>query len=174
MNLIASQQELEEALDACQSSHQGAFSAMHKYPSPEACNPCLQIEGFGLLGLPLSVAEAKRLRDVCNQSPFGKGEQSMVDRTVRDTLEIDGRRIQFLNSLYWNGWLGRAVAKACEQLGVTGQQTRCELYKLLLYETGAQSVHPVSVPVYAAHILHQLSLASRVRSPCSVTSVPVR
>lgn len=113
---------------------------MHKYPSPEACNPCLNIEGFGLLGLPLSVAEAERLRQVCNQAPFGKGEQSVVDRQVRDTLEIDRGRLKFMNSPHWEAWLDRAVAKACEQLGVTGQQTRCELYKLLLYEAGAQSV----------------------------------
>ena len=111
---------------------------MHKYPSPDSCNPCLDIEGFGLLGLPLSGAEAERLRHVCNQAPFGKGQQSVVDRKVRDTLEVDGRRIKFTNSPHWNAWFGSAVAKACEQLGVAGQETRCELYKLLLYETGAQ------------------------------------
>ncbi len=59
------------------------------------------IEDFGILGLPLSVSEAKHLiaASVTAQAPFGMGERTVVDRTVRDTWEVDGSKVSILLSV---------------------------------------------------------------------------
>ncbi|KLO18810.1 hypothetical protein SCHPADRAFT_806563, partial [Schizopora paradoxa] len=107
----------------------------------EAPNPLLHIEGFGVLGLPLSAPEAKRVisTSVTQQAPFGMGERTVVDKTVRDTWEIDGSKIQFGNPR-WTTWMADVVVPhICGNLGVNIASTapRAELYKLLLYETGS-------------------------------------
>ncbi|KZV75575.1 hypothetical protein PENSPDRAFT_72660 [Peniophora sp. CONT] len=125
---------IKSAFKACKSGFQGTYATWQKYPS--APNPCMDIDGLGIIGLPLSAAEAERLRVRCNPAAFGKGERTVIDTSVRDTYELDGVHVQFGNPL-WDGWLGEAMSNACEQLGVKGKQVRHELYKLLLYETGS-------------------------------------
>lgn len=53
----------------------------------------VDVDGFGVLGLPLNAAEAKRLISVCEQAPFGMGERTVVDRSVRDTWEVDAAKV---------------------------------------------------------------------------------
>lgn len=74
------------------------------------------------------------------QAPFGHGERTVVDKKVRDTFEIEPSRVRFTNPL-WEPFITQTVAKAAwTKLGVAPQKTlpRCELYKLLLYQTGSQ------------------------------------
>ncbi|KAH7103481.1 hypothetical protein BKA62DRAFT_828650 [Auriculariales sp. MPI-PUGE-AT-0066] len=129
--------ELEDALNFCADGHQGKFAAMITYDSLSTCNPCIHIEGFGVIGLPFSPFEANRLRTFCDQAAFGKGDQTVIDLDIRNTLEIDGSKLQFLNNPDWNSWIAKAAARTCEELGVQGRQTRPEVYKLLIYPEGA-------------------------------------
>ncbi|VDB99821.1 unnamed protein product [Peniophora sp. CBMAI 1063] len=134
LEMLDIKESIKSAFAACESGFQGTYATWQKYPS--APNPCMDIDGLGLLGLPLSTTEAGRLRVRCNPAAFGKGERTVIDTSVRDTSELDGAHIRFLNPL-WDTWVEEAVLKACEQLGVTGKRVRHELYKLLLYETGS-------------------------------------
>lgn len=72
----------------------GSFASSQSYD--DAPNPFLRIDGFGTLGLPLSEAEAQRLIGVCKQAPFGKGEETVVDKSVRDTWEVDASKVPSL------------------------------------------------------------------------------
>lgn len=89
--------------------------------------------------MPLSQPEAKRIITKCRQAPFGKGERTVVDKEVRDTWEIDSANVHFDNPL-WANFMTRVVRETCETLGVNYDASRpqCELYKLLVYETGSQ------------------------------------
>jgi hypothetical protein len=74
------------------------------------------------------------------QAPFGHGERTVVDKEVRDTWEIEPGKVAFSN-LEWLAFVtGNVVRQVCAELGVSVQASmpRCELYKLLLYETGSQ------------------------------------
>jgi hypothetical protein len=116
---------------------QGSFAFSRTYN--EAPNPVLHLDGAGNIGLPLSHREAKVVIEHCAQAPFGKGEQTVVDKDVRDTWEIDSQKIRFDNPA-WVAFMGRVSQDICTTLGVNFQasQPRCELYKLLLYEKGSQ------------------------------------
>ena len=71
----------------------GSFSYHMTHDS--APNPCMHIDGFGPLGLPLSPHEAKRLIGLCIQAPFGKNERTIVDKEVRDTWELSPDKVRF-------------------------------------------------------------------------------
>ncbi|KAI0058526.1 hypothetical protein BV25DRAFT_1891186 [Artomyces pyxidatus] len=115
----------------------GTYAVASTYES--ACNPCITIDGFGSVGLPLSIRDATLLRSVCNRAPFGKGERTVIDTEVRDTWELDPARIHFANP-HWESWVLNTVLRSvCSGLGVNTTSTlpRCELYKMLLYEAGS-------------------------------------
>ncbi|KAL8979745.1 MAG: hypothetical protein Q9205_005000 [Flavoplaca limonia] len=71
------------------------------------------------------------------EAPFGKGDQKLVDPSVRKTWEIDPAQVQFCNP-QWSKTVQYAVNKTIEQLGVLGGESsvRAELHKLLLFEEG--------------------------------------
>ena len=75
-------------LDALgKSSFTGKFSFHRTYA--DAPNPSMRVTGLGTIGLPLDANAAERLKSHCQPAPFGKGTQTVVDRTVRDTWEVD-------------------------------------------------------------------------------------
>lgn len=100
----------------------------------------MSITGLGLIGLPLSDYDAKRMISAATLAPFGHGERTVIDKTVRDTWEIDPEKITFVNPA-WNEHIDKAICtEVCTALGVSASVSKMELYKLLLYETGSQYV----------------------------------
>ncbi|GJE87377.1 hypothetical protein PsYK624_034600 [Phanerochaete sordida] len=126
----------EAALKETKSNFQAAFSFHRTYP--EAPNPALKLSDLGIVGLPLSTREAESIKAHSAQAPFGMGERTLVDKTVRDTWEMDGKKVSFVNPK-WDTWLAGVVGEVCRTLGVNvaASRPRAELYKLLLYETGS-------------------------------------
>ncbi|KAF9646265.1 hypothetical protein BDM02DRAFT_3271099 [Thelephora ganbajun] len=100
--------------------------------------PGLHIEGVGMIGLPLSEREAKLIEAAAIQAPFGRGTETVVDTTVRDTFEINPDRFSFKNPA-WAEFLQQVMKTVAEGLGFppTRPLPRAELYKLLLYKTGS-------------------------------------
>jgi hypothetical protein len=76
------------------------------------------------------------------------GERTVVDTDVRDTWEMDAPLVRFENSS-WVVWVMSVVREVYAELGVNWEASRlrCELYKLLVYETGSQYVQISSVLV---------------------------
>lgn len=97
--------------------------------------PGLHIEGVGPVSLPVTAAVANEIKKVAKQAPHGRGMQTIVDTSVRNTLQVDAQHIQIKNSS-WKSGLRKAIAKAAEGLGVSSSLVRAELYKLLMYEEG--------------------------------------
>jgi hypothetical protein len=76
------------------------------------------------------------------QAPFGKGTETLVDKTVRDTWEIDPASVSILNPK-WGEYMDHVASQTVwASLGVAPFTTkpRCELHKLLVYQTGSQYV----------------------------------
>ena len=48
---------------------------------------------IGPIGLPLNEREANVVKSGCKQAPFGKGERTVVDKSVRDTWEMDASMV---------------------------------------------------------------------------------
>ncbi|PIL31379.1 hypothetical protein GSI_06079 [Ganoderma sinense ZZ0214-1] len=103
----------------------GAISFTQAYPT--APNPILDIEGLGIVGLPLSSRDAAAIKACAEQAPFGMADQTVVDKTV-----------SFVNEA-WQPFLKGVLQDVCQALGVNFDASKplCELYKLLLYETGS-------------------------------------
>ena len=89
-----------------------------------------------VLGLPLCEWQAKQVKDMCTLAPYGKGTKTIVDTAVRNTWQLNPDQFRIDNSK-WRESLFGIVEKVKEELGFSDSSIiHCELYKLLLHETG--------------------------------------
>ncbi len=77
---------------------------------------------------------AKELIGGCHVAPYGKGTQTLVDKRMRDTLELNPEEFHLSDA--WNAAITETVRGAAEALGLPGEQMEARLYKLLVYEKG--------------------------------------
>jgi len=107
----------------------------------QALNPCICLEGVGLIGLPLSPRDAALVIQHARQAPFGHADKTIVDKDVRHTWEIKPSQLAFTNP-GWHKYVEETAWTVCDALGakVPVGALRCELHKLLLYEPGGQYV----------------------------------
>jgi hypothetical protein len=82
----------------------------------------------------LKPATAKKLAGLCRVAPYGKGTQTLVNRKVRDTLELDPKKFRL--SPEWDAAVAGAARAAAEQLGLPAERVEARLYKLLVYQKG--------------------------------------
>jgi len=97
-------------------------------------DPGLEVDGLGAIKLPLKRATATKLVAQCRSAPYGKGTQTLVDRRVRDTLELDPKKFRLGRE--WDAAVAGAARDVAEQLGLPADQVAVRLYKLLVYEKG--------------------------------------
>ena len=90
------QDVLDSALQDKSICSNASFSFSRSYP--EAPNPALSLADIGLVGLPLSIRDAELVKTRCTQAPFGMGERTIVDKTVRDTWEMDAKQVRGMYS----------------------------------------------------------------------------
>ncbi len=69
-------------------------------------DPCIEVEGLGAIKLPLKRTTAKELVASCQVAPYGKGAQTLVNKNVRNTFELDPKKFRVSDA--WNA----AIAKA--------------------------------------------------------------
>ncbi|KAH0022252.1 hypothetical protein KCU78_g5824, partial [Aureobasidium melanogenum] len=129
--------DLLNYLDTIASS--GDFATMKSY-SKLSVNPHVRLLGADSqeeveIGIPLGLQDAQKLIKVARQAPFGKGEQTIVDTSFRNTWELNPS--QFSLSDKWQPYVDTLMRSACDGLGVKTNDVRAELYKMLLYEKGA-------------------------------------
>lgn len=120
------------------SSVRGAGSSATFQSFQEVVNPGIHLEGIGQISLPLTQPDADRLIAKICKAPFGKGDQTLIDESVRKTWEIDAGEVDFLNPA-WAGWFDSVVKTVERELGVVAGpgSIRAEPYKMLLYGEGA-------------------------------------
>jgi hypothetical protein len=117
-------------LDNLKSS--GAFAAQKTYAA--FVNPGLDIAGHGPIPLPLTVNDAESIKSVCERAPFGQGDKTVVNTSVRNTWELNHSQFKTANP-EWNSYLTQVLADATVSLGL--QNVHVVPHKLLLYEKGS-------------------------------------
>lgn len=126
-------QSLQTSVESVEGN--GSFASQARF---DEVNPGLEVEGLGRFGMPLSEPEIRRLMLSSHQAPFGKGEETIVDTSVRKTWEIDATKIRLCNPS-WPAARQRILEHACRELGIPDgtEHVEAQLYKLLIYEPGA-------------------------------------
>ncbi len=96
----------------------------------------LNITPDNILGLPLGSCQEKLIIASSTQAPFGRGEETIVDTSVRCTWQLSPAQFTINNS-QWMEQLEALLSKVKHELGCDPNMiVICELYKLLLYEPG--------------------------------------
>ncbi|KAL8861958.1 MAG: hypothetical protein Q9178_001828 [Gyalolechia marmorata] len=133
----------------------GSFAAFGTIDS--FVNPGISIDPIGIVRLPLSEDDAQALAQISNKAPFGKGNETLVDESVRKTWQIDAAHVRISNK-DWQLGLDRILEHVAKGLGIAGgpSSIRAELYKMLLYEKGAMfKPHQEFVTKYA-DVVHEI------------------
>ncbi|KAF3894155.1 Fe2OG dioxygenase domain-containing protein [Trichophyton interdigitale] len=102
-------------------------------------DPKLHINGLDrVVKLPLSPDDTNAIIDVCHRSPFGKGEETLVDTSVRKCWELNTTEFD-IKAPGWANYMKKIVADVGKGLGVADKVSsiRADPYKLLLYEKDA-------------------------------------
>ena len=97
--------------------------------------PLIDVDGVGVIALPLLPAQAKQLIKAATRAPFGRGSETVVDTAIRRTWQIEASRVA-IGGKHWPKTINGIAARAAEGLGVAGPVT-AELYKLLVYDKGS-------------------------------------
>lgn len=110
----------------------GDIANFTRYPT--FANPGLRIEGHPAFPLPLTTSDAEVIKAACKEAPFGKGEDTVVNTSVRKTWELNHAQFQLINP-EWAGFLQKVYLTAADGLGLTDVSVKP--HKLLLYEKGS-------------------------------------
>jgi hypothetical protein len=90
------------------------------------CLPGLKIEGVGDISFPLIPFQADLIKETGTQAPYGKGSETIVDKTVRNTIQLSPSLVQF--SPRWPSMLDDLARTACAGMGIDKDTFRTELY----------------------------------------------
>ena len=97
--------------------------------------PRVEVEGARSLSFPITEEQAHSLVAVAEPAPYGRGEQTLVDSSVRACRQIDAAHERITGGV-WRDTLAQVVAQAAAGLGCPPEHTSAHLYKLLVYEPG--------------------------------------
>ena len=124
---ITPRERLARVLDGSQAP--GAFSAQLSVPARDVR---LTVAGAGPISLPVKAPQAKRMIACARPARFGRGEQTLMDLSVRDTWEITPDQVT-LTGLDWDAIL----AEVRDELGLPARaRLRAEPHALLVYGKG--------------------------------------
>ncbi|EQB54196.1 hypothetical protein CGLO_06000 [Colletotrichum gloeosporioides Cg-14] len=114
----------------------GTFASFHPIKTANGpLNPGLHVADIGPISFPLKEEQARSLIEKTRQAPFGKGSDTVVDTTVRNTWELDPTQFELRNP-QWNAIINQLCARAAHDMGINAPIIP-DLYKLLIYEKGA-------------------------------------
>jgi len=87
--------------------------------------------------LPIDQADGRRLCEIGAQSPFGLGERTIVNKTVRSTRQIEPGAIKLHNPAFEQWLNGTMLPDLKQSMGIdTKLVLKLSLYKLLIYQEG--------------------------------------
>ena len=125
------QVELNKIFSGIRSAGGYCVGGIAKFP----CLPALSVDGVGEISFPISTMQAKIIKEVGSQAPYGKGAETVVDIKVRDSVQVEPSMVAISNP-HWLRALQDLVREASMGMGIDEENIRAEFYKLLLYEKG--------------------------------------
>jgi 2OG-Fe(II) oxygenase superfamily len=124
---ITPRERLTRVLDGSRAP--SAFSAQVSVPARDVR---LTVAGAGPISFPVKAPQAKRMIATARPARFGRGEQTLMDLSVRDTWEITPDQVT-LTGLDWDAIL----AEVRDELGLPARaRLRAEPHALLVYGKG--------------------------------------
>jgi 2OG-Fe(II) oxygenase superfamily len=112
---------------------QGASSARSTLPA-ESLH--VEVRGVGTLGFPVSQAQARQLCAIARPARYGRGEHTLLDRSVRDTWEVPKSRVK-IDKRRWHLALGPVLDGFRRDLGLPdGCELKADLHSMLVYGPG--------------------------------------
>lgn len=111
----------------------GTFSVSGTLP---AIPPGLTVQGLGTVALPILTQQAEALIALSEQAPFGRGEATIVDRSVRNVWQISAQNFALTNP-QWAAALQKSIEQIGKTLGLYDSEITIEPYKLLIYGKGS-------------------------------------
>jgi predicted 2-oxoglutarate/Fe(II)-dependent dioxygenase YbiX len=97
--------------------------------------PTIHVDGVGPIALPLLPAQAEQLASVAEPAPYGKGQETLIDPSVRNCRQVGPDRVR-ITSRRWPDTLADITKRAATGLGVA-EPVVAEFYKLLVYGPGS-------------------------------------
>lgn len=112
---------------------QGTFAAQR---TARADDLHVEVKGLGRLRFPISRAQAQRLCAIARPARHGRGEETLLDRRVRDTWEVPRSRVK-VDERRWDRTLRPTLRALGDDLGLGGgSRLKAELHGLLVYGPG--------------------------------------
>ena len=96
--------------------------------------PGLDVKGLGELRFPIDSEQAQGLVQLGSPAPFGRGEETVYDETVRSVCQLEPKQFSFRNP-EWKPYISRLVETVNEAFGLDRPLTP-KLYKMLVYKEG--------------------------------------
>ena len=97
--------------------------------------PTVNVADVGLLSLPVPDFQVRALTEVAERAPYGKGTETVVDRSVRDCWQIDAARLRIAGHA-WDDTFATILDTVAKGLGFRSDGLEAQLYKLLVYPVG--------------------------------------
>ncbi|CAL4149531.1 unnamed protein product, partial [Meganyctiphanes norvegica] len=102
----------------------------------------LSIKGVGKIQFPLSKKQGELLKNKCTAAPFGRGSETIVDKSIRDAWQVDAKDITLDNAFnrVINEKVDEIIPILMGESFSENLQVKSELYKLVYYEKGGHFV----------------------------------
>ena len=71
----------------------------------EVFMPAIDVDGVGRIAFPILPAQARELIAIAEAAPYGRGEETLVDRQVRRTWQVDSAKVR-IGGRHWEKTLG--------------------------------------------------------------------
>jgi 2-oxoglutarate-Fe(II)-dependent oxygenase superfamily protein len=97
--------------------------------------PTIDVDGVGRIAFPILPVQAERLAAIAEAAPYGRGKETVVDRDVRRTWQVDSAKVR-IGGRHWDKTLAGLVADVALGLGVS-EPVATDFYKLLVYDAGS-------------------------------------
>ena len=97
--------------------------------------PRIEVAGVGTLSFPVPDAQIRALVQRAAQAPYGKGEDTIIDTSVRKVWQIAPDLVK-ISGKSWAVNFEAILSKVSAGLGCDDTDVTAELYKLLIYDRG--------------------------------------
>ena len=100
-----------------------------------AAMPRLRVQGAGALSFPVPETQIRALIESAEPAPYGKGTETVVDRSVRNCWQIGPERVRLAGAA-WPETFAGILEAAAVGLGCAPDRVDARLHRLLIYEPG--------------------------------------
>ena len=97
--------------------------------------PRIEVQGVGVLSIPVLESQAQALIRQAVQAPYGRGTETIVDPNVRRVWQLLPDQV-LISGKSWPANFDAILSRVTIGLGCEGWTVSAELYKILVYEAG--------------------------------------